>query len=272
MGRGVLLILACGIVAALLNAAHAATMLAMPREGEIGRIEIVLPAQAPAPGNNQPILIPTTREYRWTFRVPVVSIEHRRIAVTAPSASTRSKRWNYETPALRDKRIMLWKFPEFSCKYPDLILPNECRTVWHGVYVDVPVLVSAHAHVDFDLPQLALTEQFIDVDIPRWTWTEKQFRFSLPAIAPPESVERLRVALTGQRDAVAAAADESIAAITRQIEALQARGEDPAELVSGDGSTLDLLAQRQSLLEQRTEELGRFAAIDAELTLLSARR
>jgi hypothetical protein len=174
-------------------------------------------------------------------------------------------------PALRDKRVKLWEVPEFSCKYPDLILPNECRTVWRGVYVDLPVLVSARTHVDVDVPQLGLTEQFIDVDVPRWTWTDKSFRFSLPAIAPPEAVRRLRIALNDQRAAVVAATDETIASITREIEAVQASGEDPSKLASSDGSSLDLLAQRQSLLDQRAEELERLADIDAELAQLSTR-
>jgi hypothetical protein len=272
MGRSELLILVAGIVGGMMHAVHAAGIQTMPPQPEIGRIEIGSPVQLPAPGDNQQVLVPTTREYEWIFRVPVVSIEHRRIMVTAPSASTRSKRWTYEAPALREKRIKLWQVPEFSCKYPDLILPNECRTVWRSVYVDVPVLVSERAHVDVDVPQLGLSEKFIDLEIPRWTWTDKRFRFSLPAIAPPESVERLRIALNGQRAAVASATEETIATITREIEAVQARGEDPARLVSGDGSSLDLFAQRQSLLEERAQELQRLTDIDAELTLLSTRR
>jgi hypothetical protein len=271
MGRSELLILACVVVGGMIPGVHAAGIQAMPAQPEIGRIELGTLAQGPVPGDN-PVLIPTTIEYQWIFRVPVVSIEHRRIVVIAPSATTRWKRWDYEAPALRDQRIMLWRVPEFSCKYPDLILPNECRTVWHGVYVDVPVLVSERAHVDIQVPQIGLTKQFIDVDIPRWTWTEKRFRFSLPAIAPPESIERLRMALNGQRAAIAAATDEPIANITREIEAVQARGEDPAQLMSDDGSSLDLFAQRQSLLDQRAEELDRLEDIDAELMLLSTRR
>lgn len=271
MGRSELLILACGIAAGMVHGAHAAGIQPAPPQREIGRIEIGPPIQTPAPGDDRPVLVPTTREYQWIVRVPVVSIEHRRILVAAPDLRTRSKRWNYETPALRSKRIKLWEVPEFNCKYPDLILPNECRTVWRAVYVDVPVLVSERAHVEADVPQFGLTEQSIDVDIPRWTWTDKSFRFSLPAIAPPEAVRRLRIALNGQRAAIIAATDETIASITREIEAVQASGEDPSKLASGDGSSLDLLAQRQSLLDQRAGELERLADIDAELAQLSTR-
>ena len=271
MGRCELLILACGVVGGMVQGARAAGIEPLAAQREIGRFEIASPIQLVAPGDDRPVLVPTTREYQWTFRVPVVSIEHRRIAVTAPSVSTRSKRWNYEMPALRDKRIKLWDVPELSCKYPDLILPNECRTVWHGVYVDVPVLVSGRGHVDVDVSRLGVTEQFIEVDVARWTWTDKSFRFSLPAIAPPETVQRLRVALNGQRADLVAATDETIATITREIEAVQASGEDPSTLVSSDGSSLDLFAQRQSLLEQRAQELERMADIDAELAQLSTR-
>jgi len=271
MGRSKLLILVCGIAGTVVHGAYAADVQPAPPQREVGRIETGPPIQTPAPGDDRPVLVPTTREYRWIFRVPVVSTERRRIRVTAANMSTRWKRWDYETPALRSKRIKLWEVPEFSCKYPDLILPNECRTVWRSVYADVPVLVSEHTHVDVDVPQFGLNEQFIDIDIPRWTWTDKSFRFSLPAIAPPEALEQLRMALNGQRAAIVAATDETIDSITREIEAVEASGEDPAKLASGDGSSLDLLAQRQSLLDQRAEELERLADIDAELVHLSTR-
>jgi hypothetical protein len=271
MGRCELLILACGVAGGMVHGAHAAGIEPIAGQREIGRIEIVSPIQPVAPGDDRPVWVPTTIDYQWVFRVPVVSFEHRRIVITAPTASTHARRFDYEAPTLRDKRLKLWSYPEFSCKYPDLMLPNECRTVWRGVYVDVPVLASGRAHVDFDMPQLRLTEQSIAVDIPRWTWTEKRFRFSLPAMAPAESVERLRIALNGQRAAMASVTDGAIATLTREIEAVQASGEDPSKLVSGDGSSFDLLAQRQSLQEQRAQELGRLADIDAELAHLSAR-
>jgi hypothetical protein len=271
MGRCELLILACGVFGGMVHGAHAAGIEPIAGQREVGRIEIASPTQPVAPGDDRPALVPTTIEYQWVFRVPVVSLEHRRIVITAPTASTHARRFDYEAPTLRDKRLKLWSYPEFSCKYPDLILPNECRTVWRGVYVDVPVLASGRARVDVDVPQISLTEQSIVVDIPRWTWTEKRFRFSLPAVAPAASVERLRIALNGQRAAMASAADDAIATLTREIAAVQASGDDPSKLVSGDGSSLDLLAQRQSLQEQRAQELERLADIDAELAHLSAR-
>jgi hypothetical protein len=257
MGRSVFLILACAM-GAMAQTANAAETQPSP------------PAQAVPQGvDGGQVLVPATLEYQWIFRVPVVTIEHRRVAVTAPSVSTHSRRWNYEMPAFRDKRIKLWDAPEFSCKYPDLLLPNECRTVWHGVYVDVPVLVSERGHVDIDVPRIAVKEQFIEVDVPRWTWVDKRFRLSLPAIAPPETVRRLRIALDGQRADLAASTDETIATITREIEAVRASGEDPSRLLSPDGSSLDLLAELRSLVDQRTQELERLAAIDAELAQLS---
>jgi hypothetical protein len=225
-----------------------------------------------APGDDRATLVPTVRAYQWVFHVLVVSIEHRHVAVTTLRAGTQSRRYYYDVLGLKDKRIKLWDVPEFSCKYPDLILPNECRTVWHGVYVDAPQLTTRHTNIDIDVPRVGLTETFISVDIPRWTWTEKRFRFSLPAFAPPESVEQVRASLNGQRAAVTAATDETIASLDRQIEMVKANGEDPAMLESSDGSRIDLLAQRQRLIDEREQELERMAAIDTELSALPARR
>ncbi|TMG96794.1 MAG: hypothetical protein E6H73_01340 [Betaproteobacteria bacterium] len=77
--------------------------------------------------------------------------------------------------------------------------------------------------------------------------------------------------MNGQRAAIVAATDETIAGISREIETIEASGADPSKLASGDGSSLDLLAQRQSLLDQRAGELERLADIDAELAHLSTR-
>src|ERR1700681_2434457 len=109
MGRSELLILACGIAGAMVSAAHAAGVQPAPPEREIGGIETGPPIQTPGPGNDGPVLVPSTREYQWIFRVPVVSIEHRRILVTAPNMRTRWKHWDYKTPPLRSKRINFWE-------------------------------------------------------------------------------------------------------------------------------------------------------------------
>jgi len=268
MGMKGLRILAI-IIGAMVSGAQAAGTDAAPPPG-IGRAEPAAPTYVP--GDDRAILVPTVRAYQWIFHVPVVSIEHRHVAVTIPRASTQSRRFYYDVPGLKDKRIKLWDVPEFSCTYPDLILPNECRTVWHGVYVDAPVLTTRHTNVDIDVLRLGLTESFISVDVPHWTWTEKRFLFSLPVFAPPESVEQVRASLNGQRAAVTAATDETIASIDRQIEMVKAKGEDPAMLESSDGSRIDLIAQRQTLLDEREQELERLAAIDTELSALPTRR
>jgi hypothetical protein len=267
-----LMILASAVAVVTATAAHAADIPATPAQPEIDRRDIAAPVPPPAPGDDRAVLVPTVKEYQWIFHVPVISVAHRRVAVTTLSATTHPKRWEYDTPTLRDKRIKLWDVPEFSCKYADLILPNECRTVWHAVYVDVPVLVNAHTHLDIDVLRLGVAETYIDVDVPLWTWAEKSFRFSLPAFALPASVERVRASLESQRAAVTVATDETIANIDRQIALVQASGGDPARLVSSEGSDIDLLAQRQTLLDERAQELERLAAIDAELSAFSARR
>jgi len=42
-----------------------------------------------------------SREYRWTFYVPVMTLERREIVVQAPVTTMRSRRWDYQVPGLR---------------------------------------------------------------------------------------------------------------------------------------------------------------------------
>jgi hypothetical protein len=261
-------ILAMAIAGAAPLGAHAGDPASAPPV--LDRADIASPVRPTPSSDLRATLVPVVREYQWVFHVPVASFEHRRVAVAIPVADTHSERWSYDVPDLRSRHFKLWDFPEFSCKYPDLTLPNTCKTVWHGVYADLPVLVSARDHVDVDVPRIRMGGTLIDVYIPRWTWTEKTFRFSVPAWAPQTSVDKVRQALNAQRADVTLAADETIASLDRQIEGLRAMGQDPARLESGDGTWIDLMAQRQTLLDERAQELERLASIDTELSALAA--
>jgi hypothetical protein len=273
MGMAGLRILAIVMAGAMTNVAGADPVSSVPvaPQPDIGWVQPPAPGQANLTGDG-PILVPTVREYEWTFHVPVLSLDHRHVAVTILNTDPQARRWSYEMPALHAKRIKLWDAPEITCKYPDITLPNECKTVWHGVYADLPVLVNEHVHIDVEVPRVRLVNTYIEVDLPRWTWTEKRFRFSLPAFAPPASVDQVRSSLNGQRAAVTAATDAVLAGIDRQIEVVRQKGEDPARIEADDGSVIDLPAQRQALLDERDQELERLAAIDTELSALPARR
>ena len=60
MGRCELLILACGVVGGMVHGAHAAGIEPIAGQRAIGRIEIVSPIQPVAPGDDRPVLVPTT--------------------------------------------------------------------------------------------------------------------------------------------------------------------------------------------------------------------
>ena len=60
-----------------------------------------------------------TREFQWTIRVPLLTIEQREFVFKAPTAITRTGRWDYEGPSLRTEHRKIGTYPEFSCKYID---------------------------------------------------------------------------------------------------------------------------------------------------------
>jgi hypothetical protein len=269
MGMSGLRILALAVICAAPVEAQVRDPAAPPEPPGIDRVQTPATIRPTPPGELRATLVPVVREYQWVFHVPVAFVEHRRVAVAVPVADTQSRRRSYDVPELRDRRFKLWDAPEFSCKYPDLTLPNTCRTVWHAVYADLPVLVTAREEFDVDVPRVRMGATLVDVYIPSYTWKEKTFTFSLPAWAPQASVDQVRVALNTQRADITVAADETIAGLDRQIEALRVSGQDPAKLESADGSRIDLLAQRRALLDERAQELERLTAIDAELSALA---
>ncbi len=140
--------------------------------------ELPKPSQSFAPST----VYPSVREYHWTFHVPTLTFEDREATVTAPIPTTRPQRWDYQGADIGTERRSIGKIPEFSCKYPDLLLPNECRTVWRDVYVDLPVLVERHQHIDVDVPEWRWQKQWFPIVVPRWTWSDKSLTVSVPTI------------------------------------------------------------------------------------------
>jgi hypothetical protein len=227
-----------------------------------------------------PVAYPGTREFEWTIRVPLLTIEQREFVFKAPTAITRPGRWDYEGPAMRTERRQIGTYPEFSCKYIDWTVSNECRTVWRGVYADLPVIVMRPQHLGFDIPDWRWKTQLLPIDVVRWTWKEERWRVSVPVIVtdPNDSrapvagqpmasadVERARTALAAKEAAALAVLDDGLRALDQSIAAVEAYGADPRRVDTDDGTTLDLIATRVALREERADAARRFQRIGSEL-------
>lgn len=229
-----------------------------------------------------PAVYSGTREFQWTIRVPLLTIEQREFAFKAPTGITRPGRWDYEGPVVRTERRKIGTYPEFSCKYIDWTVSNECRTVWRGVYADLPVVVMRPQHLAFDVPDWRWKTQLLPVGVVRWTWKEERWTLSVPVIvtdpiddsrasAPDKTmvssvgVERARSALAAKEAAALAVLDDGLYALDRSIAAVEAYGADPRRIETGDGSTLDLIATRVALRDERADAERRFRRIGSEL-------
>ena len=129
-----------------------------------------------------PTVYPGVREVRWDFQIPVLTLDQREIVIDVPEAVVHSRRLNYEALDMKTERRKLWSIPEFSCKYPDLMLPNQCRTVWRGVYADLPVLVSRERHIDVDVREWRWVKESFPALIPHWRLADRPLTVSVPTI------------------------------------------------------------------------------------------
>ena len=130
-------------------------------------------------------LRPTTVTYVWRVPVPVWTRERqvRRQRVYAPTL--RPVRVGYALPEFRSERRVFGVMPEFSCKYADAALPNECRLTWQRVYAEVPVAVVHHDERTFDVPQWSWQDVDVAVEVPRLAWKEESLIVELPAARGP---------------------------------------------------------------------------------------
>ncbi|HZI82860.1 MAG TPA: hypothetical protein VFF44_03050 [Casimicrobiaceae bacterium] len=247
----------------------------------------LLAAGAAVPAHAEPIpgpptdLYPGTREYEWTFYVPVVTTERREIVLPGPNVAVRSRQLDYQVPGLRTERRKLGQVAEFYCKYPDWQLPNECGVAWRDVYADFPQLTMRREHIDVDVAEWSVGEHRISIFVPHWTWTPRTLTLVVPVLstepppprewrqsggaAPVASVQSARDALEAGEAASREAADEALAALGKSIATIEGQGGDAAKLAAGDGSAIDLYALRQTLIDQKTAQATRYARIRSEL-------
>lgn len=210
-----------------------------------------------------------TREYVWTLPHLALTTEHVKIATHSIVPRVHGRRWDYEMPALVSKRFWLGQVPEFTCKYPDLDLPQHCRTVWHDVYADLPVFGTQRDHMLYDEVEWVWQDGTLGIDIPRWTVTEGTLTISAPVLTP-EDTRHAQATLDAQQAAAAKAIDQGIAALDASIAAVKAQGADPRRLSTTAGTTVDLPAMRQALLDEKANELDRLERIRGEVSGLGA--
>ena len=85
-----------------------------------------------APAFGAPVTVYAgTKEYVWTLYVPELTTERVAVVANVPVVHVRGRRWDYELPDLKSQRFKLGQVFEFSCKYSDWELPEQCRTEWH---------------------------------------------------------------------------------------------------------------------------------------------
>ncbi len=158
-------------------------------------------APAPVPAVGAPMtLYPGTKEYVWTLYVPVLTTERIAVVVRVPKEHVIGRRWDYEYPGLKSQRFKLGEVAEFNCKYSDWGLPQECRTEWHSVYADLPVLAMQRDHLDYDESEWAWEEQTMRIDVPHWSWKASTLTVSVP-IFGPKNTEQAQAALDAQQAA-----------------------------------------------------------------------
>jgi hypothetical protein len=210
----------------------------------------------------------------------VLTIEQREFVFRAPTGITHPQRWDYEGPAVRTERRKLGSYPEFSCKYVDWTVSNECRTVWRSIYADLPIIVMRPQHLVFDVPDWRWKTQLLPIALVRCTWKEERWTVSLPVLvtepdgpsaSPTDDamarteVESARSTLAAKADASLAEFDDGLRALDRSIAAVEGYGADPSRVEANDGTTLDLIATRIALREQRAAAAQGFRQVRDQL-------
>ena len=229
-----------------------------------------------------PEVYPATREFHWTMRVPVLTTEQREFVFRAPTGFTRPQRWDYEGPAVRTERRRVAIYPDFSCLYLDPTVSNECRTVWRGIYADLPVIVTRPQHLVFDLPDWRWKAQLVPIAVARLTWKDERWTVSIPAIGVDDAgharigaetsagLAQARSTLAAKQASALAVLDQGLHTIEHSIAVAEAQGGDPRRIETDEGKTLDLVATRDAWRDERAATVRRFQRVATDLDAVAA--
>ena len=141
--------------------------------------------QAHATPERLPLITPAIVEYRWRLLAPQWSIEPREVVARRLCADAPPEACRIRHARLHDRAAPHRKRRRIQLQVPRRALPNECRTTWRDVYVEVPVPVMRRDYVDVDVPEWSWQDWSTIVDVPRLAWKEETLVVSLPALAVP---------------------------------------------------------------------------------------
>ena len=227
------------------------------------------PAAEPAPAFGAPVTVYSgTEEYVWTLYTPVLTTERVPVVMRVLTLTLRGRRWDYELPTLKSQRFKLGEVADFSCKYSDWGLPETCRTQWHNVYADLPVLAMQRDHLNYDAADWTWEDKTLHIDVPHWTWNKGTLTVSVPTIGP-RNVDGARARLDVEQAVAAETLDQAMATVDASIAAVEAQGADPRQLRSG-ATRVDLPQLRQVLRAEKAHQLEQFGAIRGALGELAA--
>jgi hypothetical protein len=130
-----------------------------------------------------PVLQAAIVEYRWTFPAPHWVVKPRDVAARVYAPSLRPARIDFGVLEVEAVRRKVARVADFSCKYSDFWLPNECRTTWRDVYIDVPVPALRNDYIEVDVPQWSWQQWRTTVEVPRLSWRQETLVVSLPGVA-----------------------------------------------------------------------------------------
>jgi hypothetical protein len=238
------------------------------------------------------------KDQHWAFDVPTVTMKDKKMALDLPQVTMKLRTLSWDEPVVVMKLVKTGEYPEFKCN------GFKCTVKWSPIYSHVPTTEMRRREIKLDIPETKMNRTDLIMSVPEFKMTRQDWHVKVPEI----TINNLKVEakelegrgkdlqtraealatrmktdtatassslyqcygndLQGKRAQVMTQFAGAIGQLDAAIKAAGAQGLDPSAMAA-EGGTVNLLAQRQKLVEDQN---GALAQIDAAITQLTAKQ
>lgn len=228
-------------------------------------------------------------DQRFVFNAPEVRMTDKTMVFGSPQVTITNKKMAVDIPATRMVAKKVGQYPEVVCRRP-----WSCTVKWRDIITHVPEAYMQRTEWVMGVPETRWENTQIKMDLPEISMSQQTWITKIPKITVKNpTLEAKRIEKEGeelksrgealaaeireqaantagelvachtngiqaQRTQVAAMFDGAVMQANAAIETARLQKADPANLTGSDGQVVNLIAQRDEILQQRDKALKSF--------------
>lgn len=234
-------------------------------------------------------------EQHWAFDLPSVTMKEHKMALDLPQVTMKLRTLSWDEPVVVMKLVKTGEYPEFRCR------GFKCTVKWSPMYAHMPITEMRRREIKLDIPETKMARTDMVTSVPEFKMKRHDWYVKVPQITvrsisvqaqelegrgkelqtrAEAHASRMKADtatasstlyqcfgndLQGKRGQIIAQFGGAISQLDAAIKAAGAQGLDPSAMAA-EGGTVNLIAQRQKLVDDQNGALAQIDAAIAQLT------